>query len=81
MIGMVSGCYLFWTMLEGNFITPILLGRGLTLNPVVILISVLFWGWLWGAVGALLAVPFVASLKIMCDQVEPLHSIGEFLGP
>lgn len=79
-IGMVSGWYLFWTMLEGNFITPILLGRGLTLNPVVILISVLFWGWLWGAVGALLAVPFAASLKIMCDQVEPLHSIGEFLG-
>ncbi|MCA9453852.1 MAG: AI-2E family transporter, partial [Nitrospira sp.] len=46
--------YLFLTAIEGNFITPHLLGRKLTLNPVIILVSVLFWGWLWGAVGALL---------------------------
>lgn len=80
MVAMVSGTYLFLTAMEGNFITPHLLGRKLTLNPVVILVSVLFWGWLWGAIGALLAVPFVASLKIICDQIEPLNSIGEFLG-
>lgn len=79
MVALVSGAYLFLTALEGNFITPHLLGRKLTLNPVIILVSVLFWGWLWGAVGALLAVPFVASLKIICDQIEPLNSIGEFL--
>lgn len=80
MIAGISGAYLFLTVLEGNFVTPMLLGRGLMLNPVVILMSVLFWGWLWGPVGALLAVPFVASLKIMCDQIEPLQSMGEFLG-
>lgn len=80
MVGLVSGTYLFLTAIEGNFITPQLLGRKLTLNPVIILVSVLFWGWLWGAVGALLAVPFVASLKIICDQIEPLNSLGEFLG-
>ncbi|WNM56593.1 AI-2E family transporter [Candidatus Nitrospira allomarina] len=79
MVGLVFGTYLFLTAMEGNFITPHLLGRKLTLNPVIILVSVLFWGWLWGAVGALLAVPFVASLKIICDQIEPLNSIGEFL--
>lgn len=79
MVGLVSGTYLFLTAIEGNLITPHLLGRKLTLNPVIILVSVLFWGWLWGAVGALLAVPFVASLKIICDQIEPLNSIGEFL--
>jgi predicted PurR-regulated permease PerM len=79
MVGLVFGAYLFLTAMEGNFITPHLLGRKLTLNPVIILVSVLFWGWLWGAVGALLAVPFVASLKIICDQIEPLNSIGEFL--
>ncbi|MGB5057019.1 MAG: AI-2E family transporter, partial [Nitrospirales bacterium] len=79
MVALVSGTYLFLTAIEGNFITPHLLGRKLTLNPVIILVSVLFWGWLWGAVGALLAVPFVASLKIICDQIEPLNSIGEFL--
>jgi predicted PurR-regulated permease PerM len=80
MVALVSGTYFFLTALEGNFITPYLLGRKLTLNPVVILISVLFWGWLWGLIGALLAVPIVASCKIICDQIEPLNSIGEFLG-
>lgn len=79
MVALVFGTYLSLTAIEGNFITPYLLGRKLTLNPVVILVSVLFWGWLWGAVGALLAVPFVASVKIICDQIEPLNSIGEFL--
>ncbi|MCA9455112.1 MAG: AI-2E family transporter [Nitrospiraceae bacterium] len=78
-VALVSGTYLFLTAIEGNFITPHLLGRKLTLNPVIILVSVLFWGWLWGAVGALLAVPFVASFKIICDQIEPLNTIGEFL--
>lgn len=79
MVALVFGTYLSLTAIEGNFITPHLLGRKLTLNPVVILVSVLFWGWLWGALGALLAVPFVASLKIICDQIEPLNSVGEFL--
>ncbi len=77
---MVSGSYLFLTALEGNFLTPTLLGNRLTLNPVVVLVSVLFWGWLWGTLGVLLAVPFLASLKIMCDHIEPLNPIGEFLG-
>ncbi len=80
MVALVSGTYVFLTAVEGNFITPHLLGRKLTLNPVVILVNVLFWGWLWGAIGALLAVPFVASFKIICDQIEPLNPIGEFLG-
>jgi predicted PurR-regulated permease PerM len=79
-IAMVSVSYLLLTALEGNFLTPMLLGKRLTLNPVVVLISVLFWGWLWGALGALLAVPFVASFKIMCDHIDPLSPIGEFLG-
>ncbi|MEX2491593.1 MAG: AI-2E family transporter [Nitrospirales bacterium] len=80
LIAMVSGSYFLLTALEGNFLTPKLLGKRLTLNPVVVLISVLFWGWLWGALGALLAVPFLASLKIICDHIEPLSPIGEFLG-
>ena len=79
MVALVAGTYLFLTAVEGNFITPSLLGRKLTLNPVVILVSVLLWGWLWGAVGALLAVPFIVSFKIICDQIEPLNPIGEFL--
>lgn len=81
LIAMVSGSYLLLTGVEGDFITPMLLGQRLSLNPVVVLLSVLFWGWMWGVIGALLAVPFVASFKIMSDHIEPLNPIGEFLGP
>jgi predicted PurR-regulated permease PerM len=60
-------------------ITPFVLGRGLLLNPVAIFISILLWGWLWGIVGVLLAVPLLASFKIVCQRVERLHPIAEFL--
>lgn len=66
--------------MEALVVTPMVLGRNLTLNPVVILMSLLFWGWLWGVPGALLAVPLLASLKIVFDHVEPLQPVGEFLG-
>lgn len=66
--------------LEGQFITPILIGRRLTLNPVAVMLALLFWGWLWGVPGALLAVPLLAAFKIMCDRIEQLQAIGEFLG-
>ena len=60
-------------------ITPFVLGRGLLLNPVAIFIAILLWGWLWGIVGVLLAVPLLASFKIVCQRVERLHPIAEFL--
>ncbi len=66
--------------LEGNFITPMILGRRLQLNPVVIFLALLFWGWVWGIPGALIAVPIVVIIKIICDNVESLAAIGEFLG-
>jgi predicted PurR-regulated permease PerM len=62
-----------------TIITPFVLGRGLLLNPVAIFIAILLWGWLWGLVGVLLAVPLLASFKIVCERVEPLHPIAEFL--
>lgn len=68
------------TSLEGQFITPMLLGRRLTLNPVVIFLSLLVWGWLWGAAGVLIAVPMLAAVKIFCDHLEPLEPLGQFLG-
>ena len=77
---MPPGAFLLLHGLEGQFITPILVGRRLTLNPVAVMLSLLIWGWLWGVPGALLAVPLLAAFKIMCDRVEPLHAIGEFLG-
>jgi predicted PurR-regulated permease PerM len=79
-VAMVGGTYLLVTAVEGNFVVPYILGHKMSLNPVVILLSVFFWGWLWGALGAWLAVPILASVKIVCDHIESLNSLGEFLG-
>ncbi len=68
------------TLLEGQFLQPIVVGRRLALNPVVIFISFLLWGWLWGIAGMLIAVPLLVTLKICCDRLEPLAPIAEFLG-
>ncbi len=65
--------------LTAEVITPMVLGRGLLLNPVAIFIAIMLWGWLWGIVGVLLAVPLLASFKIICERVEPLHGVAEFL--
>ncbi|MGH7358694.1 MAG: AI-2E family transporter, partial [Candidatus Rokuibacteriota bacterium] len=72
--------YLGLNALEGYLVTPMLLGRRLLLNPVVIFMGIIFWGWLWGIPGALLAVPIMATFKIFCDHIGPLSPIGEFLG-
>jgi predicted PurR-regulated permease PerM len=66
-------------LLEANFITPVLLGRRFTLNPVVIFVSLIFWTWLWGVPGALLSVPILVSIKVVCDRVPSLLSVGELL--
>lgn len=65
--------------LEGYLVTPLVMGKRLALNPVAILVGIIFWGWLWGIPGALLAVPLVAMIKIVTDHVEPLRPLGEFL--
>ena len=65
--------------IEGQFITPVLTGRSLTLNPVMIFLSMLLWGWIWGVVGALMAVPILMTLKIFCDHIPSLDAIGEFV--
>jgi predicted PurR-regulated permease PerM len=72
--------YLGLNAVEGYIVTPMLLGRRLLLNPVVIFMGIIFWGWLWGIPGALLAVPILVSFKIFCDHIEPLSPIAEFLG-
>jgi predicted PurR-regulated permease PerM len=73
------GIYLGFATLEGNFITPWVMGKSLTLNPVIILLSLIFWGWMWGIVGIILAVPILAAFKIFCAHIEPMHPIAEFL--
>ena len=71
--------YLLLHLLEANFITPVLLGRRFTLNPVVIFVSLIFWTWLWGVPGALLSVPILVSVKVVCDRVPSMSSVSELL--
>jgi len=77
---MIPAVFLVLNFFEGNIITPRLIGQRLALNPVVVFTSVLFWGWIWGVMGALMAVPITAALKIVCDHIEGLAPIGELLG-
>jgi predicted PurR-regulated permease PerM len=69
--------YLLLHLLEANFITPVLLGCRFTPNPVVIFVSLIFWTWLWGAPGALLSVPILVSIKVVCDRVPTLSAVSE----
>jgi len=66
--------------LEGNVITPAVLGWRLTLSPVVVLVAILFWTWLWGIPGGLLAVPMVTTVKIVASNVDALQPVSLFLG-
>ena len=66
-------------VLEGNIITPLIVGRRLELNAVAIFIAVAFWSWLWGFIGALLAVPMLVVIKVFCDHFEGLQYLGNFL--
>src|SRR6266849_7090050 len=71
--------YLLLHLLEANLITPVLLGRRFTLNPVVIFVSLIFWTWLWGVPGALLSVPILVSIKVICDRVPALSPFSALL--
>ena len=75
-----AGIYLSLHFAEGEVITPTLLARQFTLNPVVVIIALIFWYWMWGVAGALLAVPMLATAKIVCDRVERLKAVGHFIG-
>ena len=64
----------------GNALAPKLMGAQLNLSPVVVLLSLLFWGWLWGIVGALLSIPIAAAIKIVCENIQTLHPISVMMG-
>lgn len=66
-------------LIEGETLTPMLLARRFTLNPVLVILALVFWFWMWGVPGAILAVPMLAILKIVCDRVRPLKALGHFL--
>ena len=66
-------------LVEGHAVTPFVVGRRLEINAVAIFIAVAFWSWLWGLVGALIAVPLLVMIKVFCDHFESLHQVGNFL--
>jgi predicted PurR-regulated permease PerM len=77
---LVPAVFLAINLVQANFVSPVFLGRRLALNPVALVISIAFWFWIWGIPGAFIAVPLLATFKILCDHVETLAPIGEFLG-
>jgi predicted PurR-regulated permease PerM len=76
----VSGAAFAITSLEGYLLTPALMGRVAQMNPVAIFVGLLFWTWIWGVWGTVLAVPMLMMLKAICDHVEDLQPVGELLG-
>ena len=68
------------TTIEGMFITPLLVSRMAGMNPVAVFLGLLFWGWLWGVVGMLLAVPLLMTMKSVADRVDDLKPLAELLG-
>lgn len=76
----VSGVSVLITSLEGWLITPWLTSRASRTNEVAIFVALMFWGFVWGLWGTLLAVPMLVAMKAVCDHVDDLKSLGELLG-
>ena len=74
-----AGLYIGIHLIEGETVTPMLLAKRFTLNPVLVIIALVFWFWMWGIPGAILSVPMLAIAKIICDRVRPLAAFGHFL--
>jgi predicted PurR-regulated permease PerM len=77
---LIPAAFLALNLIESNLVTPMILGRRMRLNTVAVFVGLIFWWYLWGIVGAIIAVPVMAALKIVCDHVESLAPFGEFLG-
>jgi predicted PurR-regulated permease PerM len=80
MAALVAGVALVITSLEGFLLTPWLTSRAASMNAVAIFVGLLFWSWLWGVWGTLLAVPILMVTKAVCDRIEDLQPVGELLG-
>ncbi len=80
MAALVSGVSLAITTLEGYLLTPWLMSRATHMNGVAVFVGLLFWGWLWGVWGVLLAVPLMILVKTVADRFEDFQALGELLG-
>ncbi|HSZ90776.1 MAG TPA: AI-2E family transporter, partial [Acetobacteraceae bacterium] len=73
------GLYLGVHVIEGEFITPLLVAHRFTINPVVVILALIFWYWMWAVPGVILAVPMLAVIKIVCDDLRPFRAFGRLL--
>jgi predicted PurR-regulated permease PerM len=76
---LIAPAIYFGVNFSDNFIAPYILGKRLVLNPLVVFLGVMFWGWIWGLAGVLLAVPMTMIFKIVCDRTTMLAPFAEFL--
>ncbi|WP_262386602.1 Putative transport protein YhhT [Roseobacter fucihabitans] len=76
----VFATYVILTGIEGQFITPIIIGRRMRLNTTVVFLSVAFFAWIWSVMGMVVALPILIVIKIACDETEGLRTLGRFLG-
>ena len=76
----VGGTSLAITSVQGYLLTPWLTSHVSSLNAVAIFIGLLFWGWLWGPIGLIVATPMLMIVKSLCDHVVNLRPVGELLG-
>jgi predicted PurR-regulated permease PerM len=74
-----AGLYLLIHLVEGETVTPMLLARRFTINPVLVILSLVFWYWMWGVPGAILSTPMLAITKIISDRIRPLMALGHFM--
>ena len=71
--------YYACSIVEGSFVTPLIIGHRLSLNIVAVFLSVTIWGWLWGVPGFLMAVPILIAIKVICDHIQGWAAFGHFL--
>jgi len=76
---LVTSLFSLLVFIEGNIISPIVIGRFVTLNPFIIFISLIFWGWIWGIAGAFIAIPLMVTLKVIFETLYEVSFIGELL--
>lgn len=77
---LVPAVFLVLNIIEGELLTTIVVGKYFTLNPIVVFLGILFWGWLWGVAGALIAVPILVSFRIFCMHVPALRPLCDLIG-
>lgn len=76
----VGACYYALTVIEGTFVTPAVLGKRLQVSPIIVFVGLLFWGWVWGVAGAVLAVPLLVGMKIAADHIRSLRGVSIAMG-